>query len=71
MAEQQRRSDRESTAVPVDGAVQPRENARGRSGEDIARRAYERYCERGCEDGHDLEDWLAAEREVSGRGEKG
>jgi hypothetical protein len=30
----------------------------------VERRAYERYCERGCEDGHDLEDWLAAEREL-------
>ena len=32
--------------------------------EAIARRAFELYVERGCEDGHDLEDWLRAEREV-------
>jgi hypothetical protein len=31
---------------------------------DIADRAFERYCARGCEDGHDVEDWLAAEREL-------
>ena len=31
---------------------------------DIARRAFERYCNRGCEDGHDVEDWLNAEREL-------
>ena len=32
--------------------------------ETIARRAYELYCARGCEDGHDVDDWLSAEREV-------
>ena len=31
---------------------------------DIARRAFELYCDRGREDGHDLEDWLNAEREL-------
>ena len=31
---------------------------------DIARRAFELYCERGCEHGHDLGDWLEAEREL-------
>ena len=32
----------------------------------IARRAFELYCARGCEDGHDVEDWLFAEREMRG-----
>jgi hypothetical protein len=32
----------------------------------VARRAFELYCERGREDGHDLDDWLQAEREVRG-----
>jgi hypothetical protein len=31
---------------------------------DIARRAYELYLARGCEDGHDVDDWLQAEREL-------
>jgi Protein of unknown function (DUF2934) len=31
---------------------------------DVARRAFERYCARGCEDGHDMDDWLHAEREL-------
>lgn len=31
----------------------------------IAMRAYERWCARGCEHGHDVEDWLAAEHELS------
>lgn len=31
---------------------------------DIARRAYELYQERGGEHGHDVDDWLQAEREL-------
>lgn len=31
----------------------------------IAQAAYRRYEARGREDGHDVEDWLAAEREFS------
>jgi hypothetical protein len=30
----------------------------------IAQLAYQKYCERGYEEGHDLEDWLAAENEL-------
>jgi hypothetical protein len=33
--------------------------------EQIEKRAYARYLERGSEDGHALEDWLAAERELT------
>ena len=33
---------------------------------DIARRAYELYLARDCEDGHDVDDWLQAERELQG-----
>lgn len=32
--------------------------------EEIAHRAYTKFCDRGCEHGSDTEDWLAAEREV-------
>jgi len=31
---------------------------------DVARRAYDLYLERGREPGHDLDDWLRAEREL-------
>jgi hypothetical protein len=31
---------------------------------DIARRAYELYLSRGGEHGHDVEDWVQAEREL-------
>lgn len=33
--------------------------------EDIARRAYEIYLERGGAPGHELEDWARAERELA------
>jgi len=33
--------------------------------EQIEHRAYELYLERGCENGSDLGDWLAAERELT------
>ncbi len=33
--------------------------------EDIRRRAYELYEGRGREDGHELDDWLRAEEEVT------
>jgi hypothetical protein len=33
----------------------------------IRRRAYELYEERGREDGHELEDWLRAEEEITGK----
>ena len=33
--------------------------------QEIRRRAYEIYLERGAQSGHELEDWLNAEREVT------
>jgi hypothetical protein len=38
--------------------------------EQIRCRAYELYEERGREDGHEVEDWLHAEAEVTGRAER-
>ncbi len=32
--------------------------------EQIAKRAYELYLERGCREGCDVEDWVDAEREI-------
>ncbi len=32
---------------------------------EIARRAYALYLARGREDGHDVEDWIQAERELN------
>ena len=31
----------------------------------VASRAYERFLERGSEHGHDVDDWLEAERELA------
>ena len=31
---------------------------------EIELRAYFKYCERGCAPGHEIDDWVAAEREV-------
>jgi hypothetical protein len=33
--------------------------------EQIRQRAYQLYEQRGCEHGHDVEDWLIAEREMA------
>jgi len=43
----------------------PVEIEAGSEQELIRTRAYEVYVERGMEDGHDIEDWLRAEEEVS------
>lgn len=37
--------------------------------DDIRKRAYDLYCERGKKDGHALDDWLRAEAEVRSRGQ--
>ena len=44
-------------SVGLNGSVNVTKN-------DIARRAYELYLARDCEDGHDVDDWLQAEREL-------
>lgn len=36
----------------------------------IRSRAYELYEERGREDGHEAEDWLEAEAEITGKAER-
>lgn len=37
------------------------------TGEEIELRAYQIYIERGGADGHDVDDWLQAERELCGK----
>jgi hypothetical protein len=36
--------------------------------EEIARRAYELYLDRGRDEGHALDDWLRAEAEIRAKG---
>ena len=35
--------------------------------DEVAQRAYERFIARGRQHGHDVEDWLSAERELTQR----
>ncbi len=35
--------------------------------EQIRHRAYSFYEQRGCQEGHDLDDWLQAEAELTGK----
>ncbi|BCA56160.1 hypothetical protein W02_33000 [Nitrospira sp. KM1] len=39
----------------------PRNENDADTSQQVAIRAYELYLTRGCEDGHDVEDWLKAE----------
>ena len=61
------KSKRSGTAAADGGSPAP-----GRNGPalvtdaDVARRAYDLYLARGCESGHDVEDWLQAERDLRG-----
>jgi len=60
------------SAEPRTASTQPetREISAGNlaSDEDIRRRAYEIYLERGEQSDHDLDDWLQAERELRSGG---
>ncbi len=57
-----------TTTAPKVSRVRKTEQTTQQSGQVmrdlIAMRAYERYVERGYTHGHDVEDWLAAEREI-------
>lgn len=59
----------------TDGEPMQRDDARTSShptqDDEISRRAYERYEERGREHGHDLDDWLEAERDIEDLNKEG
>jgi hypothetical protein len=62
---------RSKKKAAVEASAQPVEVIESRpepTSDEIARRAYEIYLERGPASGNDVEDWLQAEREL--RGEK-
>lgn len=48
----------------VELEILPPQLTTGPSSEEIQRRAYELYTERGCIDGYDQEDWFEAERDL-------
>ena len=59
------RAPRNLTRVPMpDSMVRPLEAVA--HDDEVARRAYTLYEQRNCADGHDVEDWLSAERDVRG-----
>ena len=55
---------------PILTAKTPATKSHSNVEEQIRRRAYEIYEERGREDGHDMEDWLRAEAEITSTGAK-
>ena len=57
------RTDNVLTMSPVESPIPMVIASSVREG-DISRRAFELYCDRGREDGHDVDDWLTAEREL-------
>jgi hypothetical protein len=62
----------ESVPAADQGQASPSEPERDRIDPDmVARRAYQRFEERGRQDGADQEDWFAAERELREEAERG
>ena len=55
---------REETSAPQSAETEPGQTVPEALRQEVALRAYYKYCERGCTSGCDVEDWLAAEREV-------
>jgi len=53
----------QSAATAADRAPKSRPERATVTNSDIARRAYDLYLARGREPGHQLDDWLEAERE--------
>lgn len=62
---EKRASDQRVTAGDRSSRAQARQPATV-ADRDIARLAFERYCLRGGQHGHDVDDWLQAERELRG-----
>ena len=61
-----KRDDAVTTALDRSAKSLPNRSARV-THSDVARRAYDLYLARGCAHGHDVEDWLQAERKLRAR----
>lgn len=59
---------RTSDALEKQGSSGSTTSRRARTTEEIAQRAYELWLKRGGQHGSDQDDWLLAERELSGEG---
>jgi Protein of unknown function (DUF2934) len=65
MAKSAKRKSGDAVTTAADRAPKARIDAATKITErDIARRAYDLYLARGCNPGHQLDDWLQAEREL-------
>ena len=53
-----------ATTVRTSAMPRPTYVSEQQTDADVSRRAFEFYEARGCDDGHDVEDWLQAEREL-------
>lgn len=61
------KTKRTETAAAAGGSTAPGPNGSAPvTDAHVARRAYDLYLARGCEPGHDVEDWLQAERDLRG-----
>jgi hypothetical protein len=56
-----KKSTKNVVAMPIAAAPFP---SPAPNRDDVARRAFELFCERGAQDGYDVQDWLQAEREL-------
>ena len=63
---QRKRTDKAIAMPPVESTTLAANQSADVTERDIARRAFELYCARAREDGHDLDDWLQAEGELRG-----
>jgi hypothetical protein len=61
-----KRDDAVTTAVDRSAKSLPNRSALV-THSDVARRAYDLYLARGCAHGHDVDDWLQAERKLRAR----
>ena len=60
------KTDRKRKAAAPSVGPDPVKDSIRVSETDIAQKAFSYYCERGFQDGSDVEDWLRAERELRG-----
>jgi hypothetical protein len=64
MKTSRRRPDNVLDMPPADGKMTPPAPPARASEAQIAERAYQLYCARGCQDGSDVDDWLQAENDL-------
>ena len=62
MARTTKKATKNVLTMPIAAATTPQPPTPNSA--DVAKRAFELYCERGCQDGWDVQDWLQAEREL-------